>query len=244
MDVCGDAMKVIKGDLENLFALQELIFENRKLEQDAKLLASGADLESARNAQLANSAEISAARAQHETLVRELERLEADLALVNKRVATDKDRLTKTAVARDALGIQHELETLAKRANDLEDAEIELLEQKSESDMRMHELEVLGEKLEEDFKITKARVQLELAELKTKHQANFQAAADLRKQVSQEVLERFEARLLRGIAIGKLQKNTCTACNMSITATALSELHHVPTDELASCPVCQAILIR
>lgn len=237
-------MKLVNGDLENLFALQELIFENRKLEQEAKLLASGADLESARSAQLSNSAEISATRAQNETLVRELERLEADLALVNKRVATDKDRLTKTAVTRDVLGIQHELETLAKRANDLEDAEIELLEQKSESDMRMHELEVRGEKLEEDFKITKARVQMDLAELKTKHQANFEAAAALRKQVSQEVLERFEARLLRGIAIGRLQKNTCTACNMTITATALADLHNVPTDELASCPVCQAILIR
>ena len=237
-------MKLVYGDLENLFALQELIFENRKLEQEAKLLASGADLESARSAQLSNSAEISATRAQNETLVRELERLEADLALVNKRVATDKDRLTKTAVTRDVLGIQHELETLAKRANDLEDAEIELLEQKSESDMRMHELEVLGEKLEEDFKITKARVQLDLAELKTKHQGNFEAAANLRKQVSQEVLERFETRLLRGVAIGRLQKNTCTACNMTITATALADLHNVPTDELASCPVCQAILIR
>ncbi|MEY4558983.1 MAG: hypothetical protein RL024_1141 [Actinomycetota bacterium] len=237
-------MKVINGDLENLFALQELIFENRKLEQEAKLLASGADLEAARGAQLSNSAEISEARAQHETLVRELERLEADLALVNKRVASDKDRLSKTAVARDALGIQHELETLAKRANDLEDAEIELLEQKTESDMRMHELEVLGEKLEQDFQITKARVQLELADLKTKHQANFEAAAALRKQVSQDVLERFETRLLRGIAIGRLQKNTCTACNMSITATALSDLHQVAADELASCPECQAILIR
>lgn len=237
-------MKVINGDLENLFSLQELILQNRKLEQEAKQLASGADLESARSAQLANSAEISATRAQHETLVRELERLEADLALVAKRIASDKDRLSKTAVARDALGIQHELETLAKRASDLEDAEIELLEQKSESDMRMHELEVLGEKLEQDFQLTKARVQLDMAELKTKHQSNFEAAAALRKPVSQDVLERFEARLLRGVAIGRLHKNTCTACNMSITATALADLHHVPADEVASCPECQAILIR
>ena len=124
------------------------------------------------------------------------------------------------------------------------DAEIELLEQKSESDMRMHELEVLGEKLEQDFQLTKARVQLDMAELKTKHQSNFEAAAALRKQISQDVLERFEARLLRGVAIGRLQKNTCTACNMSITATALADLHLVPADEVASCPECQAILIR
>jgi predicted nucleic acid-binding Zn-ribbon protein len=244
MDVCGDAMKVKSGELENLFALQELLVSNRKIEAEAKQLATGSELESARSAQLSNSAEISQARSEHEALVRELERLEADLALVTKRIASDKDRLTKTAVARDAIGIQHELETLAKRQSDLEDVELELLERKSESDERMHELEVLGEKLEQELQMTKARVQLELADLKAKHQANLQTVEGLRSQISDEVLARFETRFARGLAVGRLQKNTCTACNMSITATALADLHQVPADEIASCPECQAILIR
>ncbi len=237
-------MKVKIGELENLLALQELIILNRKLEAQAKQLATGADLEAARSAQLTNSAEISQARSEHEALVRELERLEADLALVNKRIATDKDRLTKTAVARDALGIQHELETLAKRASDLEDVELELLERKSESDARMHELEVLGEKLEQELQLTKARVQLELADLKTQFQENQKAAGELRVKLPEELLARFDAKLARGLAVGRLQKNTCTACNMSITATASADLHQVPSDEVASCPECQAILIR
>lgn len=244
MDVCGDAMKVKSGELENLFALQELLVSNRKIEAEAKQLATGSDLEAARSAQLTNSAEISQARSEHEALVRELERLEADLSLVTKRITSDKDRLKKTAVARDALGIQHELETLAKRESDLEDVELELLERKSESDERMHELEVLGEKLEQEFQITKARVQLELADLKAKHQANLQSVQGLKAQISEDVLARFDTRFARGLAVGRLQKNTCTACNMSITATALADLHQVPADELASCPECQAILIR
>ena len=244
MDVCGDAMKVKSQELETLFALQELLISNRKIESSAKQLATGSDLEAARAAQLENSAEISQARSEHEALVRELERLEADLALVNKRITSDKDRLSKTAVARDAIGIQHELETLAKRASDLEDVELELMERKSESDVRMHELEVLGEKLEQELQITKARVQLELSELKTQHQAQLKSIEELRKQVSEELLARFDARFARGLAVGRLQKNTCTACNMSITATALADLHQVAQDEVASCPECQAILIR
>ncbi len=244
MDVCGDAMKVKSQELETLFALQELLISNRKIESSAKQLATGSDLEAARAAQLENSAEISQARSEHEALVRELERLEADLALVNKRITSDKDRLSKTAVARDAIGIQHDLETLAKRASDLEDVELELMERKSESDVRMHELEVLGEKLEQELQITKARVQLELSELKTQHQAQLKSIEELRKQVSEELLARFDARFARGLAVGRLQKNTCTACNMSITATALADLHQVAQDEVASCPECQAILIR
>lgn len=237
-------MKVKSQELETLFALQELLISNRKIESSAKQLATGSDLEAARAAQLENSAEISQARSEHEALVRELERLEADLALVNKRISSDKDRLSKTAVARDAIGIQHELETLAKRASDLEDVELELMERKSESDVRMHELEVLGEKLEQELQITKARVQLELSELKTQHQAQLKSIEELRKQVSEELLARFDARFARGLAVGRLQKNTCTACNMSITATALADLHQVAQDEVASCPECQAILIR
>jgi predicted nucleic acid-binding Zn-ribbon protein len=237
-------MKVKSQELETLSALQELLISNRKLESSAKQLATGSDLEAARAAQLENSAEISQARSEHEALVRELERLEADLALVNKRITSDKDRLSKTAVARDAIGIQHELETLAKRASDLEDVELELMERKSESDVRMHELEVLGEKLEQELQITKARVQLELSELKTQHQAQLKSIEELRKQVSEELLARFDARFARGLAVGRLQKNTCTACNMSITATALADLHQVAQDEVASCPECQAILIR
>ena len=237
-------MKVKSQELETLFALQELLISNRKIESSAKQLATGSDLEAARAAQLENSAEISQARSEHEALVRELERLEADLALVNKRITSDKDRLSKTAVARDAIGIQHELETLAKRASDLEDVELELMERKSESDVRMHELEVLGEKLEQELQITKARVQLELSELKTQHQAQLKSIEELRKQVSEELLARFDARFARGLAVGRLQKNTCTACNMSITATALADLHQVAQDEVAGCPECQAILIR
>lgn len=237
-------MKVKSQELETLLALQELLISNRKIESSAKQLATGSDLEAARAAQLENSAEISQARSEHEALVRELERLEADLALVNKRITSDKDRLSKTAVARDAIGIQHELETLAKRASDLEDVELELMERKSESDVRMHELEVLGEKLEQELQITKARVQLELSELKTQHQAQLKSIEELRNQVSEELLARFDARFARGLAVGRLQKNTCTACNMSITATALADLHQVAQDEVASCPECQAILIR
>lgn len=237
-------MKATSSELENLLALQELIILNRKLEAQAKQLATGADLEAARNAQLANSAEISQARSEHEALVRELDRLEADLGLVHKRIATDKDRLTKTAVARDVLGIQHELETLAKRASDLEDVELELLERKSESDMRLHELEALGDKLEQELQLTKARVQLELTDLKAQFQTNQQQALELRKKLPEDLLSRFDLKLTRGVAVGRLQKNTCTACNMSITATALADLHQVPADEVAACPECQAILIR
>lgn len=237
-------MKLKTTDLSTLMSVQELIIENRKLEQEAKRLTQGTELEAARAAQHANSAEISQARVSHEALIRELNRIEADLALVAKREATDRDRLTKTAVARDALGIQHELETLGKRRSDLEDAELEILDRKQESDQLMHQLEAESLKLESELALTKTKIQLDLDDLKKSHHANTETLKKLRSELSEELLRIFDSKLLRGLAVGKLQKNSCTACNMGITATALADLHNVPADELAYCPECQAILIR
>jgi predicted nucleic acid-binding Zn-ribbon protein len=237
-------MNVTKNELELLWELQQLLLLNRKLEQSAKVLATGEELEAARQSLIQNSSTLSAARSQHEELLRDLARVEGDLALVEKRITSDKDRLNKTAVSRDVLGLQHELETLTKRQNELEEVELELLERREESNRVMHELDVEHQRLEAALSETKARVQLQLSDLKTEHQQNSNAISELRGKITEQVLGIFDAKFLRGVAIGRLQKTSCGACNMNLTATAMRDLHAVPDTELATCPECQAILIR
>ena len=237
-------MKITNSDLEQLLQLQALILSNQKLEKQAAELNKGGDLEAARQAILENSQQLSAARASHEEIMREIRRVETDLELVTKREVLDQERLTKTAVSRDVIGIQHELETLKKRRSDLEDVELELLERREQSNRVLHELEAKDEHLESELALTKARIKLELDELRAKHSNDSQEIAKLKAATAPDLLSLFEAKLLRGLAVGRLQKTACTACNMNLTATALAELNHIPADGLASCPECQAILIR
>ena len=244
MDICGDAVKATTKELETLLAIQALLVSNQKLERQAASLAKGGELEIARAALLQNSQALSAARSDHEEILRDIRRLETDLELVGKREATDRERLANTAVARDVAGLQHELETLKKRRSDLEDVELELLDRKEQSDQVMNELIATNEKLETDLQLTKERIQLELSDLKRQFESSKAEMHTLRSQVSEDLLALFDQKASRGIAIGKLQKNACTACNMSLTATALSDLHNVPAGEVASCPECQAILVR
>ena len=244
MELRGDAVKIDSKQLDSLLQLQELLVENAKLEQGGKQLATGGDLEAARERLLSNSSALNAARSSHEEILRELRRVEGDLELVEKREKLDRERLSRTAVSRDALGIQHELETLAKRRGELEEIQLEVLERKDDSDRRLHSLAVENEKLDQALGETKTAIQLQLGELKQQHAANLQRIQTVRAAVSNDVLEVFDKKIQRGIAIGRLSKTACGACNMNLTATAMSHLHEIPQSEMAFCPECQAILIR
>lgn len=244
MDVCGDAVMIKTQDLEALIEIQQLVVESKKLEAAAKLLASGAELEAARAALLENSSQLSAARSKHEELLRDIKRVEGDLELVAKRESVDKERLNKTAVPRDVVAIQHELETLAKRRGDLEEVELGLLESRDESNRTMHELATENERLDAALAEAKAVASSKMQDLKSDHTNLAVAISSLRAKVDPELLGVFDRKAARGVAIGRLNKSSCTACNMSLTATALADLHNIPAASLATCPECQAILIR
>ncbi len=60
---------------------------------------------------------------------RELRKAEADVEQVSTRAARDRARLEAgTGSAKDLQGLQHELESLARRQSDLEDVELEVME--------------------------------------------------------------------------------------------------------------------
>jgi predicted nucleic acid-binding Zn-ribbon protein len=63
-------------------------------------------------------------------------------------------------------------------------------------------------------------------------------------RASTELLELYEKKAARGVAVGRLIGRECGACRISLGATALNEVQALPRDEIATCPECQAILVR
>lgn len=237
-------MKVEKAWLQTLLEIQDKAIQNRKLEEEAKAISSGDEIEALRDAMLALSQKLNQKRSEHEELLRELKRSEDELALVAKRTALDNQRLTQTAVSRDVAGIQHELETLKNRRSALEEVELELLERVEDSNREQHELNLEKDRCETDLEAAKEVAKLRLADLKSSHQKNSEDIKELRSHLSNEILEVFDKKFSRGVAIGKLVKSTCGACNMNLNATSMTALAALGSDEMATCPECQAILIR
>jgi len=244
MGFYGDAMRASEQELEQLLVLQQLMITQRKLVADAQELSRGGKLEQQRQRLAEISTTLSEARLKNEELRRELRRQEADLDTVEKRIAKDSERLKGSFSVKDIAGIQHELETLARRKSDLEDAELELLEMLQNSDSQLHALEREREQQEAEIEITKESVSLELADLKQQNQKLSEQAEQIRRAASAELLGLFEAKFKRGLAVGRLAGSACSACNMSLNSQAMSEIASVPQGELANCPECGAMLVR
>jgi predicted nucleic acid-binding Zn-ribbon protein len=237
-------VKIQKQQLESLLEVQELILSNKKLELVANQVKDSLLDDDLRGQMLAISSDLNAKRTAHEELERDLRRLTEEQQLISKREEQDRARLKTTAVARDAMGLQHELETLAKRAASLSEQAQGLRDEIARSSSEQSELQTQRDELDEASSAERDRAKAELAELKNEHLLNREKIAGIKARIEEQLLSYFERRAERGLAIGRLRSNACGACNMNLNAAAMATLNIIPGDELSTCPECQAILIR
>ena len=244
MGFCGDAMKVTKTELDLLTQLFAEIRKQRALSKQRNELALGRELETQREQILATAQEVTAQRSKAEEIEREIARLATDLKLVEDRIAKDNKRLSESSNTKDIAGIQHELETLLKRKDVLETAEIELLEQLEIEQSALAQLAEHKSKLEAlfetDSNFAKERLKLVDAELLDTQNS----IGKLRASANPELLAIFDQRLERGVPIGVLRGSSCGACNMSLNSQDIASISKLGTEDLARCPECGAILVR
>ena len=237
-------MKIQQEQLDSLLELQELLLENGKLELDAVRIKDALLNDSIRSQMLLISQQLNERRTAHEELERDLRRLSDELALIMKRVELDQGRLRSTAVPREAIALQHELDTLEKRKSSLQEQISGLKSELVDSSTSQHAMQVERDQLEVAADQERERAKLELTDLKQTHQANRARIGLIEQSVESDLLDYFKRRFARGVAIGRLRVSACGACNMNLNAAAMAVIHAVAKDELASCPECQAILIR
>jgi predicted nucleic acid-binding Zn-ribbon protein len=231
---CGDAVKASSEQLEQLWRLQKLILQQRRLVADAKSLSSGSSLQPL-EAEITQLAELARNQLMTvEALQQEKKRIESDLDLVEKRIQTDQARMNASSSTKDISGIQHEIEGLEQRKSMLEDTEFGIL---NELDQQKGKLDELSNQ--------KSATEQRLEEAKQSLRSQLEQEIDsLRKQTPVELLELFDRKLAKGVAIGRLVRSACNACNMNLNSTAIADISGVPADEVAFCPECTAIVIR
>lgn len=174
----------------------------------------------------------------------ELTRLEADVKLVEQRRARDAERLATATNPKDALALEHELDSLAKRQNDLEDAELDVMARMEEADAAVAAQQAL-------LDATTA----EGSSLTVQAKADVAAATDLGAQLARDraaVTEQIPADLLAeytrraGSSAGAalLTRGTCEGCRMMLPGTDLNQIRRAAETDVVSCPECGCILVR
>lgn len=237
-------MKASDNQQAELLALANLDLEITRAKVSLNNLTSGEAFSQLRQAQRDAAAALIEARNALDGVELELTRAEADLQLVEQRIQKDNLRLNQTSSSKDAQGIQSELDTLAKRKSELEDLELAILERKENSEAAYKT--VLSDKQSIDDELASKESANEAEIMKIRSGLDLSSAQRLQQaaRIDQELVELYEKKATRGVAVGRLLGTECGACRMTIGATALAEINSLPRDEIATCPDCQAILVR
>jgi predicted nucleic acid-binding Zn-ribbon protein len=187
-------------------------------------------------------------RIEVDDLSAEQQKADRDVESVRARRDRDQGLIDAGSVAnpKDIERLLRELESLARRISDLEDAELEVLER---LETAQHDFEERSREL--------ARIDEEAGRLEAARSAR---AAELdrelgaisgeRKLTADGIPDDLMALYMKlreqkgGVGAAALRARQCGGCRLSLDAAVLGDIAGRPTDEVVRCEECDRILVR
>lgn len=212
--------------------------KSQQLPERAELAALEDEREAAKSSYMEAQRELDARRL-------ELSRIESDVDLIVQRENRDRELLSVSTSSKEALALQSELDTLARRQSELEDRQLEAMEIADAAGTVFAEAETLLAGIDERRQVIVSRVEgaeLEIAEELAKTETERSHLADEVQGDLLALYERTQAQV--GIGAARLRGNVSEASNMALTPAELAELRAAPFDEVIFCPGTGAILVR
>jgi len=178
-------------------------------------------------------------------LDRDIARFEKDIEQVRTRKDRDKKRLDAGGALREIEGLQHELATLNRRQSELEDAELELMEQRESAEQSLNAI---------NKKLTEARERREAAE----HRRD-EAYADIAKEqefkigsrvplaadLPEDLMKLYDKiRADSGLGAALVRAGRCGGCRIELYGADLARVKSAPADEVVRCEECRRIMVR
>lgn len=237
-------MKATPQHQETLLELNRIDLQLRRNQKQIDEINRGEHVQAQRQLLLANSERLLVARNELDALELELTRAETDLKLVEGRIAKDETRLQQSSNQKDVQGIQSELQSLAKRRGELEDAELVLLERKDEILANLKAIEFERAEIQSALEVLESEQTSGLAKLNSGQQLLREDRARNLGLLTAEVAEHYEKLFARGVGVGRLDGLICDACGMTLSGDSIDAVRNTPADELAHCGECGAILVR
>jgi predicted nucleic acid-binding Zn-ribbon protein len=237
-------MKATENQQADLLSLANLDLQIARSKAAIKNLSTGAQFAELREAQRGLAAKLIDARNALDTVELELKRSETDLKLVEDRIAKDQVRLNSTNNPKDAQGIQSELESLARRKSDLEDIELAILDQQESAKAVFATVAVDKAAVDDELSKGEDSNEAEIMKLRSGLDLLTNDRAQQAARISSDLIELYDKKASRGVPVARLLGRECGACRISLGATAFNEVESLARDEIATCPECQAILVR
>ena len=191
--------------------------------------------------------ELSTVKAEADQIALELRRGEVDVETVTDRIKKDEARLASgNATPKELEQLQHEVGTLKKRQEALEEIELEIMMRSDAIGARrdtlttdLASLETLKSEINSRLATASGQINTLISD---KNQARLLVVAKIEKPLI-DLYEKIRA-ASGGVAAAALVGNKCNGCNLAINAVEMERIKSLSKDELLRCEECRRILVR
>jgi uncharacterized protein len=191
--------------------------------------------------------ELAVVKSEADQIALELRRGEVDVETVTDRIKKDEARLASgNATPKELEQLQHEVGTLKKRQESLEEIELEIMIRSDAITSRSNtlttdlaSLQTLKDEISGRLKTATDEINKVIADKNT-------ARNLVANQIEKPLLELYEKirAASGGVAAAALVGNKCNGCNLAINAVEMERIKSLAKDELLRCEECRRILVR
>jgi len=234
--------------LDDLLTLQNHDSAADRLRHRKATLPERAELEARRVAHSELEARRAEVAGRRDVELREERRLDDEVrSLEAKAKAVDTKMYSGTVSSpKELQAMQADIDQLRRHAGELEDEELEVLVRRETLDSEVAELEAAQAALAAEVESLVAAIAAQEQEIDAELAAEEAARAALAPDIPAATLRLYDQIRVgnRGVGVARLVGMNCQACHLSLPATEVDRIRHLPADAMARCEHCGAILVR
>ncbi|MEV0156150.1 C4-type zinc ribbon domain-containing protein [Micromonospora sp. NPDC050686] len=239
-------MKADPKDQRRLLDLQAIDTSLAQLAHRRRSLPEKAELEGLARELSALEDERVRAQVAVDDLDRDIARLEKDIEQVRARKDKDQARLTAgSGPARELEALQHELASLNRRQGDLEDAELELMEQRETAQGVLDGIEGRLAEARERRAASEQRRDDTLAEIGKDEEFKRSARQPVVADLPADLVKLYDKiREDTGLGAALLTGGRCGGCRLELSGADLGRIRKADPHEVVRCEECRRIMVR
>ena len=190
--------------------------------------------------------EIIALTAQAGDIKKDSSKLEDEIEQVRARAEKDQSRIDSASNAKEITAMEHEIESLKNRQNDLENQELVLLEQIEGLDKKRNAFEQQKLKFTVELEQATGELKADLNALKLKADQVNQDRQVLAIKIEAELMQKYQKIRSehQGLAAARLLNSACSGCNISFSPIEVQEIKSNDVELIMLCDNCSCILVR
>lgn len=236
------------GSLDDLLTLQTHDTAADRLRHRRASLPERTELAARREDLVGHEARLADARGRRDEALREERRLDDEAtSLAAKAKAVDQKMYSGTVSSpKELQAMQADVDMLRRHARQVEDNELEVIELREALDAEVAELEATSDATLAEIDRLSAVIAEQESLIDAELDAELAGRQGMVARLPEDLVTLYEKvrTINKGTGAARLVGSTCQGCHLSIPATEVDRIRHLPSDSMARCDNCGCILVR